>query len=103
MLSIGQAIDHVRKRIGDLHLERASECYSVSEAVYYLAGGKMAGLTPMRLRIKGESQCHWFLRGPYGEIIDLTAGQYPKPISYVGAIGSGFYPNQSGLAIKLMS
>lgn len=102
-LSIGEAIDFVRRRIEDLGLERKPECYSVSEAVYYLAGGKDAKLTAMRLKVPGEGQCHWFLRGPYGEIIDLTAGQYSKPLDYREAKGTGFYPNKSTLAKRLMN
>jgi hypothetical protein len=102
-VTIGGAIDHVRQRMADLDLPFQPECYSVSEAVYYLAGGKAVGLTPMRLKISGEDQCHWFLRGPWKEIIDLTAGQYDKPLDYRQAKGSGFYPNKSALARKLMA
>lgn len=102
-MTLGQAIDHVRQRIEDLGLMRQPECYSVSEAVYYLAGGRKAGLTAMRLKVPGEDQCHWFLRGRWGEIIDLTAGQYKTPLDYSKAVGTGFYPNVSLKAKRLMS
>jgi hypothetical protein len=102
-VTVGEAIDHVMRRVAELGLGRASECYSVSEAVYILAGKKDSGLTVHR-----ESG-HWFLRGPYGEIIDLTAGQFDGPDcewtqpSYFAAKRAAFYPRVSNLAKRLMA
>jgi len=119
-MKLGAAIDRVRKNIKKLNLIRQPECYSVSEAVYLLAGGKKSGLKVMRIKpktkpckepnkIKCEEECcsHWFLKGPYGEIIDLTAGQFESENGiylpdYNKAIGAGFYPNASNIAKSLM-
>lgn len=119
-MTLGKAIDKVRKNIEKLGLERQPECYSVSEAVYLLAGGKKAGLKVMRIppvrkpckeptKFQCEEECcsHWFIKGPYGEIIDLTAGQFESENGnylprYDKAIGAGFYPNASNIAKSLM-
>jgi hypothetical protein len=103
---IGEAIDHVRQRVADLKLERAPECYAVSEALYYLAGGKRSGLTVHY--IPGvwldEVVAHWFLRGPWGEVIDLTAGQFDgrELPPYAKAKRGMFYPQRSNLAKRLI-
>ncbi len=54
-------------------------CYVLSEAFYHIAG-KKHGYRPCRLRYYGAT--HWWLRGPGGENLDLTAGQYTKPFPY---------------------
>jgi hypothetical protein len=99
-MTIGQAIDHVMRRIVELNYERDPICYQASEAVYYLAGGKKAGLTVMKNKARG----HWFLEGPNGEIIDLTAGQFHrhKLPSYRAAKPVSFFPNKSSLCKLLM-
>jgi len=96
-MKLGAAIDHVLKRVDELDIARQPECYSVSEAVYILAGKKQAGLKAMR-----TPDSHWFLQGPRGEIIDLTAGQFDGPRDYSSAKGAAFYPNTSNLAKELM-
>lgn len=102
-LTIGEAIDKIRWKIELYGLERKPICYNVSEAVYRLCGGKRAGLKAMKI----DRGNHWFLQGPYGEIIDLTAGQftrhtYRKLPAYSRARGVAFFPNPSTLAKKLM-
>ena len=103
MKTIGQAVDHVMKRILDLGLAREPICYSASEAVYHLCGGRKAGLRSMKIK-RGN---HWFLQGPNGEIIDLTAGQftrytYRKLPAYSRAYPASFFPNKSTICRKLM-
>jgi len=66
----------------------AGHCYAASEAYYHLRGGRLAGFTPMTARHEGES--HWWLRGPRGEIIDLTAEQFAVPVPYGVGRGCGF-------------
>lgn len=66
----------------------AGHCYAASEALYHLMGGTTAGLTPMQVYHEGGS--HWFLRGPEGEIIDPTHGQFETPVPYADARGRGF-------------
>lgn len=103
MLTLGEAVDHVRRRIEEDGFARAAICYEASEALYLLAGGKSAGLTPMRVKIRpDDAQSHWFIRGPHGEIIDLTAGQFERPPDYSGAIGTGFFPRTATLTKELM-
>lgn len=96
-LSVEQAVAAVRQ---DLNRRVAGRCYEASEAIYHLAGGRRAGLTPMQLRVPfprtGDtlfSESHWFLRGPRGERIDVTGGQYRPRLSaslYATARGRGF-------------
>ena len=104
-LTLGQAIDHVLRRLVELDEVRSPVCYQASEAVYHLAGGKKAGLRAMRI----NNGRHWFLEGPNGEIIDVTAGQftkynnnYQRLPSYRAAKGASFFPNKSTLAKQLM-
>lgn len=104
ILTIGEAIDRVLHNISAYKLEREPICYNVSEAVYRLCGGKNMGLKAMRIA-RGN---HWFLQGPNGEIIDLTAGQftrytYRKLPAYSRAKGAAFYPNPSTLCKELMA
>ena len=63
-------------------------CYVASEAFYHLRGGKAAGWVPVCVRIGGDT--HWWLRGPKGEIVDLTADQFKAPIPYAAGRGAGF-------------
>src|SRR6188474_3961498 len=95
-LTIGEAVDYVLWKIKLFKLEREPICYQVSEAVYRLCGGKRAGLKAMKI----DRGNHWFLQGPNGEIIDLTAGQftrytYRKLPAYSRAHGASFFPNTS--------
>jgi len=100
-MKLGQAIDRVLRNVNELGLGRAPECYAVSEAVYRLTGGKDAGIHVMRIPM--DFQSHWFLRGPYGEIIDLTAGQFNGEYpDYRTAVRAAFYPQCSNLAKELM-
>lgn len=88
-MTLGEAIDLVVKKMDG---EVVGQCYAASEAVYHLVGGKDAGLTPMymKLPLKYKYITHWFLRGRHGEIIDLTAGQFPGVLNYSKAVGCGF-------------
>src|SRR5208337_2202897 len=55
-------------------------CYVASEAAFHLLGGKRAGWKPMFIR--HENEPHWFLVGPEGQVVDLTAGQFRTPVPY---------------------
>jgi len=63
-------------------------CYVASEAAYHLLGGKGAGWTPMFVRHEGSP--HWFLRGPGGKYVDITASQFKTPVPYDKAVPKGF-------------
>ena len=64
------------------------ECYTASETYYHLAGGKKAGLTPMRILHEGTR--HWYLRTADWEFIDLTSAQFTTPVPYEQGRGCGF-------------
>lgn len=59
-----------------------------SEAAYHLLGGKTAGWTPMFVRHEGSP--HWFLRGPGGKYVDITASQFKTPVPYEKGVPKGF-------------
>jgi hypothetical protein len=73
-------------------------CYSASEALYYLAGGKAAGLTPMQaaIEVDGQRVSHWWLEDADGSIIDLTAAQFDFPFPYQLGRGRGFQAKMKG-------
>lgn len=64
-------------------------CYFATEALYFLGGGKDAGLTPCVMRIDGGFT-HWWVRGPDGTPYDPTAGQFPELPDYSTGRGCGF-------------
>lgn len=66
-------------------------CYVASEALYYLMGGKGAGLKPMQGKVGDIS--HWWLVDTDGNVIDLTADQFDFPWPYEQGVGRGFMPN----------
>lgn len=50
-------------------------CYSASEAIYHMLGGKASGLRPANGR-DANGVVHWWLKSKDGRIIDPTATQY---------------------------
>jgi len=80
----------------------AGHCYVASETFFHLAGGKQAGLKPMQLLHEGKS--HWFVYDEKNsQVIDITAGQFRKPVPYTQAKGRGFLTkNPSKRAQKLI-
>lgn len=80
-------------------------CYAISEAVFYLAGGHDSDLHVWRVPMD-TAPGHWFLRGSYGEIFDLSAGQFNEHgifPDYGRAKRAAFYPQVSRLAKELMA
>jgi len=93
-------------------------CYAASEAYYLLAGGKSAGLTPVRGEVDAilhrswggsvhEGQylapsVHWWLRREGGEVVDLTAAQFAEPFPYEVGRGRGFMPNPSRHSLMIV-
>jgi hypothetical protein len=63
-------------------------CYAASEALFHLAGGKDAGLSPERIEHEGVS--HWYLRTVEDEVLDLTAAQFKTPVPYGSGRRAGF-------------
>lgn len=78
-----RALARVQSAVGQ---ERA--CYPAAEVVYHAGGGKRAGLTPVQQRHEGRS--HWWVRGPEGEVLDPTAGQFRRRVPYDQGRGRGF-------------
>jgi hypothetical protein len=70
----------------------AGHCYVASEAYFHLVGGAAAGWTPVAVQHEGGP--HWWLRGPGGRIVDLTAEQFRTPVPYGLGRGKGFLTSQ---------
>lgn len=66
----------------------AGHCYVASEVIYYLLGGKKNGWTPYTY--KRYNIVHWWIQDKSGQIIDITAKQFNKPIPYHKGRGRGF-------------
>ena len=67
-------------------------CYPASEAFYHAVGGKAAGYTPMQLKHEGVS--HWWVRGPKGEVYDLTEDQFKGAVPHGKSRGRGFLTSE---------
>ena len=70
----------------------AGHCYVASETLFYLMGGKAAGLTPHTVRVEGV--VHWFLRDASGAVLDPTADQFDQEVPYHLSRGRGFLTRQ---------
>jgi hypothetical protein len=106
---IGKYIELVRKNLSnDLRKKEyqqnpnpmAGHCYVASEALFFLLGGKQAGLKPMR--IQHEKSMHWFLLDYDGTIIDATSDQFQTPVPYEKGIGNGFLTKQPSKRAKTL-
>ena len=79
----------------------AGHCYVASECFYHLSGGKEAGFKPMHIKHEGVS--HWWVQGPKGEVIDITAAQFKTAVVSENSRGKGFLTrNPSKRAQKLI-
>ncbi len=70
---------------------RRGNCYTSSEAIYHLLGGRSRGWKSMVVRHEGDT--HWFLqRTIFGlpEILDITAKQFKNEPPYHKARACGF-------------
>jgi hypothetical protein len=63
-------------------------CYVACESLYFLLGGKKAGLKPVTLRV--GACVHWWLVDSEGEVIDPTRAQFPNPVDYAKGRPRGF-------------
>lgn len=59
-------------------------CYVASEALYHLLGGKAKGYRSVNLskQLAPEFGPHWWVESAGGEVIDVTAEQFDKPVPY---------------------
>ena len=78
----------------------ADHCYIAAEALYHHLGGKPAGITPMNVKVNGDS--HWFLRLEDGTFLDPTADQFPGPIPYDRARGRGFLTKEPSKRTQIL-
>lgn len=77
-------------RSGDFH-PTTGHCYSASEALYHILGGKDGGFTPQVG--KSELGTHWWLKDSDGNILDPTSEQfyYKNEVPpYKNGKGTGF-------------
>lgn len=63
-------------------------CYVAAEALYYLLGGREAGLTAKRAPCPGGE--HWWVEGQHGKLIDATADQFGEDFDYSTGVASRF-------------
>lgn len=87
-----------------MNSNRKGNCYATCEALYHLLGGRAAGWKAMRARVRGESECHWFLKHSSGLTIDPTKSQFrgkAKP-DYANSVGTGFLTKKPSKAAKRM-
>jgi hypothetical protein len=75
-------------------------CYAASETLYYLAGGKEAGLKPCQGQVGDTS--HWWLQDEDGTIYDLTAAQFDFVWPYEEGTGRGFMPKRKQATTNLL-
>lgn len=76
-------------------------CYVASEALYYLLGGRAAGLTVKRAPCEGGE--HWWLEGQGEKLIDATADQFESDFDYTKGVASTFLTTEpSPRAVKVM-
>lgn len=72
----------------------AGHCYIASEALYHLTGGSTGPWKPMWIRHDDGDDFdvgHWFLQNrDTGEILDITAAQFKRPVNYENGRGRGF-------------
>ena len=77
-------------------------CYVASEALYYLLGGREAGLTAKRAPCEGGE--HWWLEGPGAKLIDATADQFEDDFAYGEGVASEFLTSEpSPRALEIIS
>lgn len=83
------ATDVLRSKLYVLSIDAShSWLFVASECFYHLAGGKEAGFKPMHIKHEGVS--HWWVQGPKGEVIDITAAQFKTAVIYENSRGKGF-------------
>ena len=85
-----RAAQQVRDALGP---DVTGECYVASEALYHLAGGRGAGLTPYVMPAPPNAAgrgTHWFLVAADGDVLDLTADQFDVVPDYTRGRGCGF-------------
>lgn len=95
-MKINKIVELVQNTLGS---DVRGQCYTASEAIYLIAGGKKSGLKPVQLIHEGVS--HWWLEYN-GKVIDVTAKQFNTPVPYEKGRGRGFYPNPKSRTLELL-
>lgn len=78
----------------------AGHCYVASEALYHLLGGKDAGWTPEFVR--HQNVPHWYLRGPDGQVLDVTAAQFSTTPDYSKGRPKGFLTREPSKRARIV-
>jgi len=85
---------------------KEGNCYAVTEAAYYILGGKHGEWEVHRLKIPGEKYNHWFLRLKKDKsvLLDLSRLQFNgNPPAYHKSVHTGFLTNfPSKKAVAMM-
>lgn len=76
-------------------------CYIASEAAYHLFG-KFHNYKPYVMRIKKNTQTHWFLKDDKGNILDVTSKQFKTKINYDNAKCCGFLTKEPSKRAKII-
>jgi predicted GNAT family acetyltransferase len=63
-------------------------CFTATETLFHLGGGKAAGLKPVNVQHEGDS--HWFLTDAAGNVYDVTASQFSTPRAVRASEGQGY-------------
>lgn len=64
-----------------------NRCYAASEALWHLEPGRYK---PVVLRLSATLTHWWLVDRASGEVVDLTAAQFPSPVDYSAGRGCGF-------------
>lgn len=91
---------------------KIGNCYAMTEALYYILGGKDSDWIVMRisdkdlgkLSDKKQHSCHWYLKHKSsGVILDSTVLQFAgKKPDYSKGKHSAFYPVKSGISKRAL-
>jgi len=75
-------------KAGRIDCPVCGHCYVASEAAWHLLGGSDSGWVPASATWKGVT--HWWLERDDGEILDVTAAQFPQGFPYDKGQRRGF-------------
>lgn len=76
-------------------------CYVATEALYHLLGRKKSGYVPQSIRHQGDT--HWYLKHrDTGNIRDLTARQFGRPVPYRRGRGTGFLTRKPSKRARIL-
>lgn len=75
-------------------------CYVASEALFHILGGKDAGWTVMRLKLRKDT--HWYLQHRSGVIVDPSVKQFSRRPPYWKGRATGFLTKQPSRRARIL-